>query len=226
MAAVAGRIADSGANIDRIERMARYPVTAIDLHVSGVDTEALRAMLAVEAAAAGHRHRRPARQPAAPRHAADRHGRRLDADPGRGHRDARRARRLRQRGRRGHRGGDARRAGLRGVAARRGSELLEGVDASALRRGLRRHRARPGRPHPGPDAAPPRLPVRAGLRRLQPDHRPARRRPRHPLLPRQRARGRRRQAHRQHRRRRRRPGRQGPGAARVRRRARPHRGRR
>src|SRR4029079_19361792 len=35
MAAVAGRIADSGANIDRIERMARYPVTAIDLHVSG-----------------------------------------------------------------------------------------------------------------------------------------------------------------------------------------------
>ena len=34
-AAVAGRIADTGANIDRIERMARYPVTAIDLHVSG-----------------------------------------------------------------------------------------------------------------------------------------------------------------------------------------------
>ena len=42
MAAVAGRIADSGANIDRIERMARYPVTAIDLHVSGIDTDALR----------------------------------------------------------------------------------------------------------------------------------------------------------------------------------------
>src|SRR6478735_3583393 len=37
MSAVAGRIADAGANIDRIERMARYPVTAIDLHVSGVD---------------------------------------------------------------------------------------------------------------------------------------------------------------------------------------------
>ena len=46
MAAVAGRIADSGANIDRIERMARYPVTAIDLHVSGIDTDALRTMLA------------------------------------------------------------------------------------------------------------------------------------------------------------------------------------
>jgi phosphoserine phosphatase len=50
MAAVAGRIADSGANIDRIERMARYPVTAIELHVSGVDTEKLRSMLGPEAA--------------------------------------------------------------------------------------------------------------------------------------------------------------------------------
>ena len=53
MAAVAGRIADSGANIDRIERMARYPVTAIDLHVSGTDPEALRTMLAAEAARQG-----------------------------------------------------------------------------------------------------------------------------------------------------------------------------
>src|SRR3954464_5387474 len=43
MAAVAGRIADSGANIDRIERMARYPVTAIDLHVSGVHPQRPRA---------------------------------------------------------------------------------------------------------------------------------------------------------------------------------------
>src|SRR5215212_709897 len=53
MAAVAGRIADTGANIDRIERMARYPVTAIDLHVSGADTETLRSVLAVEAAHQG-----------------------------------------------------------------------------------------------------------------------------------------------------------------------------
>ena len=53
MAAVAGRIADCGANIDRIERMARYPVTAIDLHVSGADPEALRTMLALEAATQG-----------------------------------------------------------------------------------------------------------------------------------------------------------------------------
>src|ERR1700712_4566082 len=46
MAAIAGRIADSGANIDRIERMARYPVTAIDLHVSGANPERLRGLLA------------------------------------------------------------------------------------------------------------------------------------------------------------------------------------
>jgi phosphoserine phosphatase len=50
MAAIAGRIADAGANIDRIERMARYPVTAIDLHVSGIPTERLRTSLAEEAA--------------------------------------------------------------------------------------------------------------------------------------------------------------------------------
>ncbi|MDF1602387.1 phosphoserine phosphatase SerB [Nocardioides sp. YIM 152315] len=53
MAAIAGRIADAGANIDRIERMARYPVTAIDLHVSGVATDALRTVLAPEAAEHG-----------------------------------------------------------------------------------------------------------------------------------------------------------------------------
>ncbi len=53
MAAIAGRIADSGANIDRIERMARYPVTAIDLHVSGTSPERLRTLLAIEAATLG-----------------------------------------------------------------------------------------------------------------------------------------------------------------------------
>lgn len=50
VAAIAGRIADTGANIDRIERMARYPITAIDLHVSGVDPDKLRDILAREAA--------------------------------------------------------------------------------------------------------------------------------------------------------------------------------
>jgi len=53
VAAIAGRIADIGANIDRIERMARYPVTAIDLHVSGAAPEKLRAILAEEAARQG-----------------------------------------------------------------------------------------------------------------------------------------------------------------------------
>ena len=53
MSGMAGRIADCGGNIDRIERMARYPVTAIDLHVSGVDPEVLRGLLAAEAAIQG-----------------------------------------------------------------------------------------------------------------------------------------------------------------------------
>jgi phosphoserine phosphatase len=50
VSAIAGRIADVGANIDRIERMARYPVTAIELHVSGVPPQRLRRVLAQEAA--------------------------------------------------------------------------------------------------------------------------------------------------------------------------------
>ena len=50
MAAIAGRIADCGGNIDRIERMARYPVTAIEIHVSGASPERLRALLAGDAA--------------------------------------------------------------------------------------------------------------------------------------------------------------------------------
>src|ERR1700752_334546 len=48
--AVAGRIADAGANIDRIERMSHYPVTAIGRFVPGADTYALRSVLSVEAA--------------------------------------------------------------------------------------------------------------------------------------------------------------------------------
>lgn len=53
MAGIAAQIAAAGANIDRIQRMARYPVTAIDLHVSGADPDALRTLLAVEAARLG-----------------------------------------------------------------------------------------------------------------------------------------------------------------------------
>jgi phosphoserine phosphatase len=50
MAGIAGRIAAHGANIDRIERLASYPVTAIELIVSGADSKGLRAALAIEAA--------------------------------------------------------------------------------------------------------------------------------------------------------------------------------
>lgn len=53
LAAVAGRIADLGANIDRIERMARYPVTAVEMQASGADPERLRAVLTQEAATLG-----------------------------------------------------------------------------------------------------------------------------------------------------------------------------
>jgi phosphoserine phosphatase len=53
LAAIAGRIADTGANIDRISRMARYPVTAMEIAVSGADSDALRAVLALEGVAQG-----------------------------------------------------------------------------------------------------------------------------------------------------------------------------
>ncbi len=50
VAAITGRIADTGANIDRIVRMARYPVTAIEFQVSGARLSRLREVLAHEAA--------------------------------------------------------------------------------------------------------------------------------------------------------------------------------
>jgi len=50
LAAIAGRIADSGGNIDRIVRMARYPVTAIEMHTSGASPDRLRTLLTREAA--------------------------------------------------------------------------------------------------------------------------------------------------------------------------------
>ena len=53
LAAIAGRVADIGANIERIVRIARYPVTALELEVSGIPSESLRLVLAAEAAAAG-----------------------------------------------------------------------------------------------------------------------------------------------------------------------------
>jgi phosphoserine phosphatase len=51
--AVAGRIAASGANIDRIGRLARHPVTCIEMDVSGGDPAPLREDLARAAAVQG-----------------------------------------------------------------------------------------------------------------------------------------------------------------------------
>jgi phosphoserine phosphatase len=48
--AIAGRIAASGANIDRITRLAQDPVTCVELDVSGADPATLRSALAQEAA--------------------------------------------------------------------------------------------------------------------------------------------------------------------------------
>ena len=53
IAAVAGCIADWGGNIDRIVRIARYPVTAVELEVSGADPAELRQQLARTAARVG-----------------------------------------------------------------------------------------------------------------------------------------------------------------------------
>jgi phosphoserine phosphatase len=53
MAGLAGCIAGCGANIDRIVRIARYPVTAVEMEVSGAPAAELRARLALAAAALG-----------------------------------------------------------------------------------------------------------------------------------------------------------------------------
>jgi phosphoserine phosphatase len=48
IAGIAGRIAGSGANIDRISRLAHRPVTCIEFDISGADPAALRTALARE----------------------------------------------------------------------------------------------------------------------------------------------------------------------------------
>ncbi len=52
-AAIAARITAVGGNIDRIFRLAKYPVTAVEFAVSGTPTEELRTALALEAAHRG-----------------------------------------------------------------------------------------------------------------------------------------------------------------------------
>jgi phosphoserine phosphatase len=53
IAAIAGRIATNGANIDRISRLAHRPVTCIEFDVSGADPAALRTALASESVERG-----------------------------------------------------------------------------------------------------------------------------------------------------------------------------
>ncbi|WP_103502233.1 MULTISPECIES: phosphoserine phosphatase SerB [Streptomyces] len=52
-AAIAARITGTGGNIDRIRRLAKYPVTAVEFDVSGVDAGLLRSELAPQAAQRG-----------------------------------------------------------------------------------------------------------------------------------------------------------------------------
>jgi phosphoserine phosphatase len=52
-AAIAARIAAVGGNIDRIFRLAKYPVTAVEFAVSGTPTDTLRSALATEAVERG-----------------------------------------------------------------------------------------------------------------------------------------------------------------------------
>jgi len=53
VAAVTARIASHGANIDRIRRLARYPVTTVEFDVSGADVHRLRRELALESSVHG-----------------------------------------------------------------------------------------------------------------------------------------------------------------------------
>jgi len=53
VAAVTRRIAAHGANIDRIRRLSRYPVTTVEFDISGADVAVLRSELSLEAAVRG-----------------------------------------------------------------------------------------------------------------------------------------------------------------------------
>jgi phosphoserine phosphatase len=53
VAAITARIAAHGANIDRIRRLSRYPVTTVELDISGAEIDGLRRELALEAAVQG-----------------------------------------------------------------------------------------------------------------------------------------------------------------------------
>ncbi len=221
---IAQALADVGANIDAIRRVADYPVTGLELLVSpepGRDSSAyppgtLRARLVEVARTAGV-------DVAVERAGLARRSKRLivfdvDSTLVQGEVIEMLAAHAGRRGRGagGHRGGHARRAGLRRVAAAAGARAGRAARVGAGR-GRRPAGAHPGRPDhdPHPEAA--RVPLRGGVRRLHPgDLRPGRRAG-PGLLRRQRAGGRRRAADRTGARRDRRPAGQGGRAAPVRR---------
>ncbi len=193
IAEVAAQIADRGGNIDRIRRMASYPVTAITFEGSGVSAEELRRPLAAVAAA---RSADIAVQEAG----LDRRGQYLvvmDVDStfiqdevidlladeaG-----------VLDRGRRDHRAGHGRGARLRAVAAGAGGAPRRAAVVLPRSR-TRAHHPDAGSPHAVPHAAPPRLPHRAGVGRVHRRHRAHRGRARgqrrageHPRVDRRRA---------------------------------------
>ncbi len=216
VSAVTARIAGHGANIDRIRRLSRYPVTTVEFDISGADVAdpAPRALAGVRGARGRHRGRAGGAGPSRP--APGRHGRGLDPDPGRGDRAAGRPRRPRGRGRRGDRGSHARRAGLRREPARPGGG--PGRPAGGRPgRGPRGDPADPRRAHPRAHAEAAGLHRRRRLRRLPGDRRGPGARARHRPRAGQPPGGARRRADRSRGRRHRRPGREGRGVAPVRR---------
>ena len=130
-----GSIAASGANVDRIVRLSRYPVTSYELVVSGGDPDRLRRELGREAARLPGRRGRAAGRPPPPGQAPDRARRRLDPPPGRGHRPAGRPGRRAPGGGGGDRGGHGRRARFRRGPGRAGGPPGRPGRAGAGRRG-------------------------------------------------------------------------------------------
>ena len=193
IAAVAGRIAASGANIDRITRLASDPVTCIELDVSGAEPAPLRTALAQVAADSGvdvavqrgGLHRRAMRLIVMDVDSTLIQDEVIDLLAARaGCADG---------GRQGHRVGDARRTGLRRLAAR-AHRAARRARRVGPRLGARQPPADPGGAHAGPDTQASRLQVRDRQRRLHRGDRAARHLSRHRLRGREHARGRRREA--------------------------------
>ena len=212
VAAIAGRIAASGANIDRIDRLADRPVTCIELDVSGADPDALRAALTSEAAQQrvdvavqrGGLHRRAMRLIVMDVDSTLISGEAIDLLAARAG-CAEQVAKITESTMRGDTDFAA--------SVRERVALLAGLDESALDEVRLEIRLAPGSPDADPDPAAPGVPLRHRERRVHPAHRRPRRQPRARLRGRQHAGDRRRQADRQADRAGDRPGGQGGRAA-------------